>query len=269
LTSIDGNPRLALALASDANATLTDVQARALVLDITSSVSLTAARNIVLPLMPRIWIIRNLTTGGQSIQAIGATGTGVTIANGATAHVFADGTNIVQISGAGGSGMSNPMTTAGDIIIGGASGAPQRLPIGTAGQILKVSSGAPAWSADATQSAAIPIACSDESTALAVGTGKVTFRMPYAFTVSAVRASLTTAQTSGAIFTVDVNEAGVSILSTKLTIDNGEKTSTTAATAAVISDSALADDAEITIDIDQVGDGTAAGLKVYLIGTPA
>jgi hypothetical protein len=91
--------------------------------------------------------------------------------------------------------------------------------------------------------------------------------MPYAMTVTAVRASLTTAQASGSIFTVDINESGTSILSTKLTIDNTEKTSTTAATPAVISDTALTDDAEITIDIDQVGDGTATGLKITLIGT--
>jgi hypothetical protein len=112
----------------------------------------------------------------------------------------------------------------------------------------------------------IIIACSDESTALTTGTAKVTFRMPYAFTVTAVRASLATAQASGSIFTVDINEAGTTIISTKLTIDNTEKTSTTAATAPVISDSALADDAEMTVDIDQVGDGTAKGLKVVLIG---
>jgi hypothetical protein len=113
----------------------------------------------------------------------------------------------------------------------------------------------------------IAIACSDETTALAAGTAKTTFRMPFAFTLTAVRASLTTAQTSGSIFTVDINETGTTILSTKLTVDNTEKTSTTAAAAAVISDSSLADDAEITIDIDQIGDGTAKGLKVYLIGT--
>jgi hypothetical protein len=113
------------------------------------------------------------------------------------------------------------------------------------------------------------IACSDESTALTTGTAKITFRMPYAFTVTAVRGSLTTAQATnggGGIFTVDINESGTSILSTKLTIDNTEKTSTTAATAPVISDSSLADDAEMTVDIDQVGDGTAKGLKIVLIG---
>lgn len=112
----------------------------------------------------------------------------------------------------------------------------------------------------------IQIACSDETTALATGSAKVTFRMPYAFTLTGVRASLTTAQTSGSIFTVDINEAGSTILSTKLTIDNTEKTSVTAATPPVISDSSLADDAEITIDIDQIGDGTAKGLKVTLLG---
>jgi len=116
---------------------------------------------------------------------------------------------------------------------------------------------------------AFVVAISDETTALTAGTAKVTFRMPYAMTLTAVRLSLTTAQaTSGAggILTVDVNESGSSILSTKLTVDNTEKTSSTAATAAVISDTALADDAEVTIDVDQIGDGTAKGGKVTFIG---
>jgi len=115
----------------------------------------------------------------------------------------------------------------------------------------------------------LAVACSDESTALTVGSAKVTFRMPRAVTLTAVRANLVTAQSSGSVFTVDVNEGGVSILSTKLTIDNGERTSVTAATQPVISDTSLADDAEMTVDIDQVGDGTATGLKIALIGTRA
>ena len=123
--------------------------------------------------------------------------------------------------------------------------------------------------ANLTNVQSIVVAASDETTALATGTSKITFRMPYAFTLTAVRASLTTAQTSGSIFTVDINDSGTTILSTKLTIDNTEKTSTTAATSAVISDTSLADDAEITIDIDQIGDGTAKGLKITLIGTRA
>lgn len=114
----------------------------------------------------------------------------------------------------------------------------------------------------------ICIACSDEETALVAATGVVTFRMPHAMTLTEVRASLTGAAGSGT-FTVDINEGGSTILSTKLTIDATEKTSTTAATPAVISDSALADDAEITIDIDDDAAGDATGLKVYLIGTRA
>lgn len=107
-------------------------------------------------------------------------------------------------------------------------------------------------------------AVSDESTAITTGTAKLTFRMPYAMTLTAVRASLTTASSSGVV-TVDINESGSTILSTKLTIDANETTSTTAATPVVISDTSLADDAEITIDIDVAGTG-AKGLKVYLIG---
>lgn len=114
----------------------------------------------------------------------------------------------------------------------------------------------------------ICIAASDETTVLVTGTGKVTFRMPHAMTLTAVRASLTTAAATGT-FTVDINESGTTILSTKLTIDATEKTSTTAAAAAVISDAALADDAEITVDIDDAASGDATGLKVYLIGTRA
>lgn len=109
------------------------------------------------------------------------------------------------------------------------------------------------------------IACSDETTALTTGTAKVTFRMPCAVTLTAVRASIATVSSSG-IVTVDINEAGATILSTKLTIDVGEKTSVTAAVPPVISDAALADDAEITVDIDVAGTG-AKGLKIFLIGT--
>lgn len=113
---------------------------------------------------------------------------------------------------------------------------------------------------------ALIISCSAEGTALTAGNSKVKFRIPYAYTIVSVRASLTTAQTSGAIFTVDINDSGTTILSTKITIDNTETTSTTAATQPVLSDTSLADNAEISVDIDAIGDGTATGLKVYLIG---
>jgi hypothetical protein len=128
--------------------------------------------------------------------------------------------------------------------------------------------GAAVWTL---KTVSIPIeiqsAASDETTPLTTGTSKVTFRVPTAFTLTGVRASLTTDQASGSIFTVDINQNGTSILSTLLTIDNTQKTSVTASTPAVISTSAITDDAEITVDIDQIGNGTATGLKITLIGT--
>ena len=114
----------------------------------------------------------------------------------------------------------------------------------------------------------IAIACGDEITATAAGTAVVTFHMPYAFTLTGVKAGVTTAPV-GSVLTVDINEAGSTVLTTKLTIDAGELTSGSAATAAVIGGAgpALADNALMTIDVDGVGSSTAgAGLKVYLIG---
>lgn len=115
-----------------------------------------------------------------------------------------------------------------------------------------------------TQAEILTIAVSDEVTALTTGAGKVTFRAPFAMTLTAIpRASLTTASSSGLV-TVDINESGVSVLGTdKLSIDANERTSTTAATATTLADTTIADDAEITIDIDSAGTG-AKGLKVTL-----
>lgn len=112
----------------------------------------------------------------------------------------------------------------------------------------------------------IQVAASDETSNLTTGTAKVTFRMAYAMTLTAVRASLSTAQTSGTLVTVDINLNGTSVLGTKLTFDNGQKTTTTATTPATITTSALTDDGEITIDIDAIGLAGAKGLKITLIG---
>lgn len=105
----------------------------------------------------------------------------------------------------------------------------------------------------------------DETTTITTGANKARFRMPYAMKLTKVKASLSTASSSG-IPIIDINDNGTTIMAvTKLSIDATEKTSETAATAAVLSDTALAADSEITIDVDVAGTG-AAGLKVWLIG---
>lgn len=109
------------------------------------------------------------------------------------------------------------------------------------------------------------IAVSDETTNITTGTAKVTFRVPYGLALTDIRINLNTVSSSG-LPTVDVNLTGTgTILSTKLTIDVSELTSVTAATPYVLSTTTLADDAELTVDIDVAGTG-AKGLKLALIG---
>jgi hypothetical protein len=112
----------------------------------------------------------------------------------------------------------------------------------------------------------IQISCSDEVTALTTGT-TTTFRMPYNMLLTEVRGSLTTAQVSGSTFTVNVLSGGTTILSTLLTINNNQKTSKALGTTQpVISAPNLVDDSEISVSITQIGNGTARGLKITLIG---
>lgn len=118
------------------------------------------------------------------------------------------------------------------------------------------------------ESADMLLSVTDETTNITAGVAKITFRMPYAMTLTSIpRGSLSTVQSAGSLLTVDINEGGASILSTKLTWDNSESSTSTAATPAVLSDTAMADNAEITVDIDTVGTAGARGMKLQLIGT--
>jgi hypothetical protein len=106
-------------------------------------------------------------------------------------------------------------------------------------------------------------AISDETTAITTGT-KLTFRIPYACTITTVRASLTTASSSG-LPTFDILKNGSTIFTTKLTIDANETTSTTAATPFAFNASPLnfADDDLVAIAIDVAGTN-AAGAKITM-----
>jgi hypothetical protein len=111
----------------------------------------------------------------------------------------------------------------------------------------------------------IIVALGDETIAITTGTAKVTLRAPRAMTLSKVKASLSTASSSG-LPTFDVKKNGTSIFTTTLTIDATEKTSETAATPAVLSTTAIAADDELTFDISTAGTG-ATGAKIELVGT--
>lgn len=83
-------------LMADANQTLTAAEARCQIIE--AAGALTALRNLVVPLGAQQWTVFAMTTGGFGVQVIGATGTGITIADGKRAIVYSDGTNVVRVT---------------------------------------------------------------------------------------------------------------------------------------------------------------------------
>lgn len=172
-------------------------------------------------------------------------------------------TQLIHLSDLGTALVSAGGGSAGGVAGGASVKTLQQQATGTQSQVSVIN----ATLAAATASFFIQKDIGDETTGITAGTGKKTFRMPGYFTLGEVRASLTTAQATGSIFTVDLKQNGSTVFSTLLTIDNTEKTSVTAATPSVLSITALNDDDEMRIDVTQIGDGTAQGLKVTLLGT--
>jgi len=183
-------------------------------------------------------LLINGTTDIQMTQALNIAANGITVTSRATGDILKDnGTNL------------------------------QRLAMGTANQVLKVNPAGTDVIYGNSGIQAMIVAASDETTVLTVADGKTEFQMPYAFTLTDVRATLTTAGTTSGVTTVDIEDDGVSIFSTLLTIDFDEKTSTSAATPAVISGAALADGSVMKINVDVLSGGaTEAGLKIAFIG---
>jgi hypothetical protein len=56
--------------------------------------TLTAARNVICPSSQKVYVVKNSTTGGFAITIKTSAGTGVSVANGTTALVYCDGTNV-------------------------------------------------------------------------------------------------------------------------------------------------------------------------------
>lgn len=70
--------------------------ARALVLNVTSTGSLTATRELVVPTIEKQYIVQNNTAGAQSITVKTAAGTGITVPNGSKMHLYVDGVNVID-----------------------------------------------------------------------------------------------------------------------------------------------------------------------------
>jgi hypothetical protein len=110
---------------TDANYTLTNFngitnEARNAVLVVTGTNN--AVRDLIPPVVEKLYTIANNTTGGYAIRVIGVSGTGVNIPNGATCLVFCDGTNFVNgLSGAAGNfSISGALAVTSTANLGGA-----------------------------------------------------------------------------------------------------------------------------------------------------
>ena len=137
------------------------------------------------------------------------------------------------------------ITTEGDLIYGDSSGDAVRLGAGSAGKFLttQVTSSAPTYT---NPTLSFIVSLTGETSDATVADDLAQIRMPFAFQVTGVSAFCNTAPT-GATLTFDIEEAGSSILSTLITIDATEQTSTTASTPPVINDGTLALDAIISV----------------------
>ncbi len=98
----------------------------------------------------------------------------------------------------------------------------------------------------------------DPATAVTVGTKKVSFRLPFAFTLTEVIVSADFHGTSSTM-TIDVNDDGVSINGTPLSLTTTQLVNQAAST------QAFADNSVVTVDVDAAGTDVR-GVVVYLIG---
>jgi hypothetical protein len=110
---------------ADANYTLTNFngvvdEARNQVIVLTGAT--TAQRNLIAPLVEKTYSIKNTTTGGNAVQIIGASGTGVVIPNGVTTSVYCDGTNFLSLNTgtAGNFSVSGTLSVTGTTALTGA-----------------------------------------------------------------------------------------------------------------------------------------------------
>lgn len=133
--------------------------------------------------------------------------------------------------------------------------------------------GTPAFTAAYQETFVVELFAEGETVSADTSLG-TSFRMPWAGTITDVRAAVGVPSDTGPIV-IDVNEGGTvaapgaSILSTKLSIDEGEYTSFTASTPHVISDNSFADDALVTFDVDSAGANAQGPLTVTLYITRA
>jgi len=122
----------------------------------------------------------------------------------------------------------------------------------------------------ATKSTSIfAVAAGDETTLIDVsdiGVDLVQYIAPKDMTIKEISASLSIPQVSGSPTIADVLLNGTSIMTTnKLLFGNGDHSTITSPSKPVLTTTALTAGDLLSVRVTQFGDGTSAGLKVYLV----
>ena len=112
------------------------------------SVNAAGATTLTLPAAPPFaqWniFVENIGAGTLTVSPNGlnldGSASSITVGTNQGTYISTDGTN--YFTGSRGFGLTNPMTTKGDVIVGATSGVPARLAVGTNGQVLTANSAA-------------------------------------------------------------------------------------------------------------------------------
>ena len=112
------------------------------------SVNAAGATTLTLPAAPPFaqWnvFVENIGAGTLTVSPNGlnldGSASSITVGTNQGTYISTDGTN--YFTGTRGLGLTNPMTTKGDVIVGATSGVPARLAVGTNGQVLTANSAA-------------------------------------------------------------------------------------------------------------------------------
>lgn len=106
----------------------------------------------------------------------------------------------------------------------------------------------------------------DRSTPIIVGACENSLKINADFTLQEVVLDLLTPQASGSVLTVDIKKNGTTIFSTLATFDNTQDTTITATIPAVLATTLFPKGSKVSVEVTQVGDGTAVGLDVSMVG---
>lgn len=114
----------------------------------------------------------------------------------------------------------------------------------------------------------IEFACSDEVTPIEVAADLIRKEAGVNIAVLEIRAFLSTPQATGSAFSFDILKNGTTILEAPMSFTNTEDQVQGYPTAEITPGMTFAVSDVISVDCTQVGDGTACGLKINIIGRP-